>query len=42
VGAYNVAVRRFPGNLFASAFGFREAPFYEVPESARQAPQVKF
>jgi len=42
VGAYNVAVRRFPGNLFARAFGFREAPFYEVPESARQAPQVKF
>ncbi len=42
VGAYNVAVRRFPGVLFASAFGFREAPFYEVPESARQTPQVKF
>ena len=42
VGAYNVAVRRFPGVLFASVFGFREAPFYEVPESARQAPQVKF
>jgi LemA protein len=42
VAAYNVAVRRFPGNLFAAAFGFKEAPFYEVPESARQAPQVKF
>jgi len=42
VGAYNVAVRRFPGNLFAGAFGFREAPFYEAPESSRQTPQVKF
>ena len=42
VGAYNVAVRRFPGNLFAGVFGFKEAPFYEVPESARQTPQVKF
>jgi LemA protein len=39
---YTVAVRRFPGNLFAGIFGFREQPFFEAPAAARQAPQVKF
>ncbi len=42
VQVYNVAVRRFPGNLVASMLGFREQPFFEVPAAARQAPQVKF
>jgi LemA protein len=39
---YNVAVRRFPGNLMAGLLGFREQPFFEVPAAARQLPQVKF
>jgi LemA protein len=42
VQVYNVAVRRFPGNLMAGLLGFREQPFFEVPAAARQAPQVKF
>jgi len=42
VQAYNVAVRRFPGNLLAAVLGFREQPYFEVPAAARQAPQVKF
>ncbi len=42
VQVYNVAVRQFPGNLVASALGFKEQPYFEVPAAARQAPQVKF
>ncbi len=42
VQTYNVAVRRFPGNLIAGILGFREQPYFEVPAAARQAPQVKF
>jgi LemA protein len=39
---FNVAVRQFPGNLIASALGFKEHPFFEAPPAARQVPQVKF
>ncbi len=42
VQAYNVAVRRFPGNLLAGLMGFREQPYFEAPATARQTPQVKF
>ncbi|MFI5339848.1 MAG: LemA family protein [Candidatus Methylomirabilales bacterium] len=42
VQAYNVTIRQFPGNLIASTLGFKEQPFFQVPEAARQAPQVKF
>jgi LemA protein len=42
VQVYNVTVRQFPGNLLAGVLGFREQPFFEVPASARQLPQVKF
>src|SRR5512136_2228582 len=42
VQVYNVAVRRFPGNLMAGLLGFREQPFFEVPAAARQTPQIKF
>jgi LemA protein len=39
---YNVAVRSFPMNLFAGAFGFKEATMYPVPENARETPKVDF
>ncbi|HWT83285.1 MAG TPA: LemA family protein [Candidatus Acidoferrum sp.] len=42
VQVYNVAVRQFPGNVVASFLGFKEQPFFQVPEAARQVPQVKF
>jgi len=42
VQGYNVMVKRFPTNLFAAAFNFSESPYYEVPEEARQAPEVDF
>ena len=39
---YNVAIRSFPGNLFAGMFGFHSAAFFEAPAQAKTAPQVKF
>ncbi|HUH64905.1 MAG TPA: LemA family protein [Syntrophales bacterium] len=42
VKAYNVAIRSFPGNMFAGIFGFHSAAFFEAPQQAKTAPQVKF
>jgi len=42
VQSYNVLVKRFPMNFFASMFGYKEAPYYQIPEAARQAPKVDF
>jgi LemA protein len=42
VQEYNTARRRFPGNLTAKAFGFKDYPFYPVPDQAKQAPKVNF
>jgi LemA protein len=39
---YNVMVKRFPTNLYAGAFNFREAAYYQIPEAARQVPRVDF
>lgn len=39
---YNVAVRRFPGNLVAKMFGFEQKPYFEAAEGAQAAPQVQF
>ena len=42
VQGYNVQIKSFPTNLYASVFGFKEAPYYEIQESARQVPKVDF
>ena len=42
VRGYNVLVKRFPMTLFAGAFGFRDAPYYPVPEAAKAVPKVDF
>ena len=42
VQGYNVLVKRFPTNLLACAFHFAQAPYYEIPASAREAPKVDF
>jgi LemA protein len=42
VQGYNVMVKRFPTNLYASLLGFKEEPYYQIPESARAAPRVDF
>lgn len=40
--AYNTSVKSFPMMIFARAFGFKERPYFEIPEEARTAPEVKF
>ncbi|HKQ57823.1 MAG TPA: LemA family protein [Candidatus Eisenbacteria bacterium] len=42
VQAFNVQVKRFPTNLYATMFNFKEATYYQVPEGARQVPKVDF
>ncbi|MDO5111970.1 MAG: LemA family protein [Clostridia bacterium] len=33
--SYNIAIRRFPGMLFAKMFGFSEATYFEATEAAQ-------
>ncbi|MDD5723248.1 MAG: LemA family protein [Syntrophales bacterium] len=42
VRTYNVRIRTFPSNVLAGMFGFTKAEFFEVPDSAQAAPEVKF
>ncbi len=39
---YNVAIRRFPNNIFASLFGFSAKTYFEAEKGAEKAPEVKF
>ena len=39
---YNNACQQFPSSLFARIFGFKEAEFFEAPESETAVPEVKF
>lgn len=40
--SYNTTIRKFPDNIFANMFGFRNKPFFEAAEGAEKAPEVKF
>jgi LemA protein len=42
VRMYNIKIRSFPANIMAGMFGFTKAAFFEVPESAKAVPEVKF
>jgi LemA protein len=42
VQEYNTLRRRFPSNLTAALFGFKEHPFFQAPPEARQVPKVEF
>ncbi|MFM8449145.1 MAG: LemA family protein [Haliscomenobacter sp.] len=42
VTAYNKKVRRFPGSLFASMFGFKQKAQFQAAEAAQNAPTVTF
>lgn len=39
---YNLRVKRFPGNIFASFFGFEARPQFEADSEAQSAPKVQF
>jgi hypothetical protein len=42
VQGFNTLVKRFPTNMFAAAFNFSEAPYYDIPDEAREVPDVDF
>lgn len=42
VKAYNLAVRRFPANLWAGIFGFSAKPQFEADAEAASAPHIQF
>jgi LemA protein len=42
VQEYNTSTKQFPANITAKLFGFKEYPFYEVPEEAKQVPKIDF
>jgi len=42
VKTYNIKIRSFPENILAGLYGFSKSAFFEVPEGAKAAPQVKF
>jgi LemA protein len=42
VQAYNTSRRQFPANMTARLFSFKEYPFFEAPEEAKQVPKVDF
>jgi LemA protein len=42
VKAYNNKIQLFPGSIFAGMMGLQKMDYFEVPQSARENPQVKF
>ena len=39
---YNTTRRRFPSNVTAKMFGFKEYPYFEAPPASQQVPRVNF
>ncbi len=42
VQTYNLKVKKFPNNIFAGLFGYREKPFYKSDAGSERAPDVQF
>ena len=42
VQAFNVLVKRFPTNFYATMFNFKEAIYYPVSEAAKAVPKIDF
>lgn len=40
VNEYNLRVKRFPGNMLAGIFGFKEKPYYEAQAGSEKAPEL--
>ncbi len=37
---YNTKIKKFPGNIVAGIFGFKEKPYFKADPGAERAPQV--
>ena len=42
VKTYNTSIKKFPGSIFASSFGFETKPYFEANENSKQVPTVSF
>lgn len=42
VNTYNIYIRKFPNNLLAGIFGFKEMSRFAAEEGAEKAPEVEF
>lgn len=42
VEQYNLSVKRFPKNLWAGIFGFKEKAYYQADAGAEKAPEIEF
>lgn len=42
VASFNTYIQKFPNNIFAGIFGFKQKEYYEISEEAKKAPKVKF
>lgn len=42
IEAYNLKVKRFPGNILAGIFGFGSKPYYKADEGTEKAPNIEF
>ena len=38
----NTKIQQVPSNIVASLFGFKNREFFEIPDTEKQVPQVKF
>ncbi len=38
----NTRIQQFPSNLIAGTFGFKTREFFEIPDTEKAVPQVKF
>lgn len=42
IEGYNLKVKRFPRNILANLFGFKEKPFYKAEAGSEKNPDIKF
>jgi LemA protein len=42
VQTYNTSIKQIPTSLFAGCMGFKQADYFNVPESAKAVPKVQF
>ena len=42
VAEFNTSIKKFPTNIYAGWFGFKEKPQFKAEAGAEKAPEVKF
>ena len=42
VQMYNTAIMRFPSNIIAGMFNFKEEPFFQISEAEKEPVKVQF